>query len=104
MTEDYIQIPEPSNSGQQIAVGQTLIQNIEGGQGSKVLFVMVDLPPGVTCTISRDNSPYWFYSKGNEKGMLRFRCGIEFQKLTVTCVNQTSIVQDLHVRLLISFL
>lgn len=97
--EVYIQIPEPSDSVQQIAANATVERIIT--PGGKIFLLSVDLPLGVKCTIKKDEIDSWFFSKGNEMGTLRFICGIEYEKIVVTLQNTTGVAQDLHVRLIL---
>lgn len=99
--EIYWQIPEPNDSNQQIAGSTTENRELSGKVGvTKIGLLSIDLPSGVYCTITKDGVK-WFYSKGNEKGTLKFKCGVLYEELQISIQNTNATAQDYHVRFIL---
>lgn len=102
MINNSIQYPYPDEPAQEIEASATLEYVNTPKKRASILSFNVDLPPAVTLKIvidGRENA--FFFSKGNESGVLEFPDGVPYRTLKTTVVNGNATAQDFHVRYVI---
>lgn len=99
MIDNYIQYPYPDDKAQEIAASTTKIFRNNPKKRASILSMGIDLPEDVSLKIiidGRENA--WFYSKGNEAGVIEFPDGVPYNKIETTVINIAVTAQDYHVR------
>ena len=99
MINNYVQYPNADDVAQEIAASTTTVFKNTPRKRAAIMSMGVDLPEDVSLKViidGRENN--FFYSKGNESGVIEFPDGVPYSSLETTVINAAITAQDYHIR------